>query len=153
MLLLLWVTLIAGGLTLYGIRPRPEAPAGPWPRWLWIAMAATFLSVIATMVVGIRWAGGPEHFRAARGGLVLTDSQVEGRTLFTQSCKRCHSLADVEAVSTVGPNLDRLDPSYELVLDAVVNGRRRGGGPMPRLVVDREQAKAVADYVSAVAGP
>lgn len=152
MLLLLWVTLVAVGLTLYGIRPRPATRTAPWPRWVWLTSALAVVSTAGIVFSGLQWAAGPARHTSARG-VLLTDHQVEGRDLFTQTCKKCHTLADTSAVSTVGPDLDRLDPSYEMVLDAVVNGRRRGNGPMPRLIVDREQAKAVADYVSAVAGP
>ncbi len=38
------------------------------------------------------------------------------------------------------------------MLDAVINGRERGNGTMPALVVTPEQAPKVAAYVAAVAG-
>jgi mono/diheme cytochrome c family protein len=65
-------------------------------------------------------------------------------------CKNCHTLKAAGARGTVGPNLDQLQPSAALVTKQVKNG----GGVMPsfKRTLSRAQIKAVADYVSSVAG-
>lgn len=101
-------------------------------------------------------------------GVRLTTEQREGRGLFAQACASCHQLQASAAVGRVGPNLDDLlgkppapnaaaavkqyQATSAFVLDAVINGRQRGNGTMPALVVTPEQAPKVAAYVAAVAG-
>lgn len=98
----------------------------------------------------------------------LTPEQREGRQLFGQVCGSCHQLKASETEGRAGPNLDALlgkppaatpvaaarqyVATKSFVLDAVVNGRQRGNGTMPALVVTPEQAPKVAAYVAAVAG-
>jgi mono/diheme cytochrome c family protein len=82
----------------------------------------------------------------------LTASQQEGRELFAQRCKICHSLRASNASAKVGPNLDQLKPPKELTLDAIKNGRARGNGQMAALLAEGEEAEAIADYVAATAG-
>jgi len=100
--------------------------------------------------------------------VTLSTAQREGRTLFAQNCGGCHALKASDAVGRVGPDLDALlgkppapnaaaaakqdAATKAFVLDAVVNGRQRGNGTMPALVVTPEQAPKVAAYVAAVAG-
>jgi mono/diheme cytochrome c family protein len=66
----------------------------------------------------------------ARGSRSLTPEQERGRELFAKYCALCHSLSASNAVAQVGPNLDQLRPTRELVLDAINNGRARGNGAM-----------------------
>ena len=93
-------------------------------------------------------AGGPDKGPA---GAELSDVQLEGRALFAKSCANCHTLDDANAVGRVGPNLDRLRPDASLTLDAIKNGRARGMGQMPSMLLSGEEAQAVAEYVEAVA--
>ena len=76
----------------------------------------------------------------------------EGKGLFIQTCKSCHTLEAVNAHGVTGPNLDELAP---LDKERVVNAIERGGtgtGRMPPQLLDGAEAEAVAAYVSAVAG-
>ena len=97
-----------------------------------------------------------------------------GKTLFTQKCAACHTLAEASASGTIGPNLDNAfaasraqgyaDSSIEnVVLDQI----RLGSGqiatyttnkkftvqtPMPANLVTGQDAIDVAAYVASVAG-
>src|SRR4051812_46841269 len=96
--------------------------------------------------------GGDNKSKQAPGGVDLSASQVHGRELFAQNCATCHTLHAVNAVGRVGPNLDQLRPPQALVLNAVEQGRARGGGQMPADLVSGTDARDVAAFVAAVAG-
>ncbi len=151
-LALLWVALLASGIAAYGVRPRPGGRNGPWPRWVWASVAvATTSLVVAIPVAAVVFSKG-DHRRETQTGLVLNDQQLRGREIFAQYCQKCHTLGDIDAASTIGPNFDALPPTYEVVIDAVTYGRARGKGQMPRGLVDQRGAEAVAAYLTAVAG-
>jgi mono/diheme cytochrome c family protein len=78
------------------------------------------------------------------------NASAEGKTVFTQNCKGCHTLKDAGATGSVGPNLDDLKPPKATVVRQVNNG----GGPMPAFKgkLSDAQIDAVATYVSSVAG-
>jgi mono/diheme cytochrome c family protein len=73
-----------------------------------------------------------------------------GRKIFIEkaqpSCRQCHSLKDAEALGTIGPDLDHLQPGIEQVITAV----RSGIGIMPSFAatLSPEQIEAVAHYVN-----
>lgn len=90
--------------------------------------------------------------RAAPGGKELTASEHEGREMFTDKCATCHTLDDARAVGKVGPDLDVLRPQAGLTVNAIVEGRARGMGQMPRALFNGEDAENVAKYVERVAG-
>jgi cytochrome c6 len=77
---------------------------------------------------------------------------AEGKEVFTANCGSCHTLKAAGTTGTVGPNLDELEPELAIVEHQVVNG----GGPMPAFgnegILNAKEIKAVATYVSAVAG-
>ena len=79
---------------------------------------------------------------------------AEGKVVFTKtanpSCGGCHTLKDAGAKGTVGPNLDQLKPSFEVVKLQV----EKGGGAMPSFQgkLTATQIDDVAKYVSDVAG-
>jgi mono/diheme cytochrome c family protein len=81
----------------------------------------------------------------------LTPLQERGRDLFggAAQCKNCHTLAAAGTVATVGPNLDTLRPPYNLVLNAIENGRANGNGAMAKDLVQGKDAQAVAAFVAA----
>ncbi|HUF02053.1 MAG TPA: c-type cytochrome [Gaiellaceae bacterium] len=76
--------------------------------------------------------------------------ETDGRSIFLANCGACHVLADAGTAGTVGPNLDESQPSKELAVDRVTNGR----GAMPAFEdsLSSEQIQAVAEYVSSNAG-
>jgi mono/diheme cytochrome c family protein len=96
----------------------------------------------------------------AVGGVHLNAEQQLGRELFSRSCTTCHTLAAVNSVARIGPNLDVLLPEISptvagrraLVMSAILEGRARGKGQMPELLYQGHEAEAIADFVSAVAG-
>jgi mono/diheme cytochrome c family protein len=81
-----------------------------------------------------------------------TSQEEEGKVLFIQTCKSCHTLAAVNARGVTGPDLDDLAP---LDRQRVRNAIRRGGtgqGRMPSGLLQGQDAQDVATYVSQVAG-
>jgi cytochrome c6 len=77
---------------------------------------------------------------------------AEGEKVFTSTCGSCHTLKAAGTSGEVGPNLDELEPDLATVEHQVVNG----GGGMPAFgkegALNAKEIKAVATYVSSVAG-
>jgi cytochrome c553 len=67
---------------------------------------------------------------------------------FATTCGGCHTLADAGTHGTVGPNLDQLKPSEQIVAKQIENG----GAVMPAGLLKGQDLKDVAAYVAAVAG-
>ena len=83
------------------------------------------------------------------GGGKITST--DGKTIFLSAgCTNCHTLKDAGSNGTVGPNLDQKKPPESLVIQRVTNGK----GLMPSFKdkLTAQQIKAVAKYVSSVAG-
>lgn len=81
-----------------------------------------------------------------------TAQQEQGKELFIQTCKSCHTLDAVNARGVTGPDLDDLGG---LDKQRVLNAIRRGGtgqGRMPSRLLQGQDAQDVAAYVSQVAG-
>jgi cytochrome c6 len=95
-------------------------------------------------------AGGEEGGGEEGGG--ESAALTEGKTVFTTNCGSCHTLKAAGTSGEVGPNLDELKPSMAKVEHQVING----GGPMPAFgkegILTGKEVKAVATYVSSVAG-
>ena len=82
----------------------------------------------------------------------IGDQEERGKQLFRQQCASCHSLAAVNARGVTGPDLDDLGAvSQERVLNAIRNGGS-GQDRMPAGLLEGDEARDVAEYVSAVAG-
>jgi mono/diheme cytochrome c family protein len=82
----------------------------------------------------------------------LTSVEEEGKRLFMRTCGSCHNLDAVNARGVTGPDLDELGGLDEQrVLNAIENGGT-GQGRMPAGLLEGEDARAVALYVSRVAG-
>jgi mono/diheme cytochrome c family protein len=76
----------------------------------------------------------------------------EGKELFRQTCTACHTLAAANARGVTGPDLDGIgEMTEERVLQAIKVGGT-GQKRMPAALLEGEDAEAVAQYVSAVAG-
>jgi mono/diheme cytochrome c family protein len=102
-------------------------------------------AVIASRGAGV---GGVGPLRTETPNTNLKD----GKLLFVQTCKSCHTLAAVQAHGVTGPNLDQLAPlDKQRVLHAIKIGGT-GDGRMPSGLLQGEDAQQVADYVSTVAG-
>jgi mono/diheme cytochrome c family protein len=102
--------------------------------------AAAVLALLAAGCGGSSSSGG-----GSSGG-----SSAGAKVFATAGCKTCHTLKAAGASGTVGPNLDQLKPSEALVSKQV----NTGGGVMPSFKgkLTPAQIKAVAQYVSSVAG-
>src|SRR3712207_3737747 len=70
----------------------------------------------------------------------LTAAEKNGRQLFGERCRNCHTLKASNAVAQVGPNLDTLRPPKNLVLDAIRRGRAQGNGNMAADLVEGQDA-------------
>jgi mono/diheme cytochrome c family protein len=69
-------------------------------------------------------------------------------------CGACHTLSEANAIGKVGPNLDQLKPTRQLLQSAITQGRQRGNGTMPaNLLPDPNDQKAVIDFVYEVTHP
>ena len=103
------------------------------------ALAAAFAVVVLLL--------GPEVIGAK--GTSAGAQPRTGKQIFTaEGCGGCHTLADAGAAGTSGPNLDELKPDAAAV-EAKVPG---GGGSMPSFDLPAPELKALAEYVSSVAG-
>jgi mono/diheme cytochrome c family protein len=93
--------------------------------------------------------GGGKSEEAEGGESALA---AEGKTIFTSTCASCHTLKEAGTSGEVGPNLDELEPDQATVEHQVQNG----GGGMPAFgnegILKPAEIKAVATYVSTVAG-
>jgi mono/diheme cytochrome c family protein len=81
-----------------------------------------------------------------------TAREEQGKELFIQTCKSCHTLAAVNARGVTGPDLDDLGG---LDRQRVLNAIKRGGTGqrrMPSGLLQGQDAQDVATYVSQVAG-
>ena len=85
------------------------------------------------------------------GGGGGATASAEGKQIFSQSCGTCHTLSDAGTSGSVGPVLDDLKPDKARVENAIKNGGA-GSGAMPANIVTGQEAEAVAEYVSSVAG-
>jgi mono/diheme cytochrome c family protein len=88
---------------------------------------------------------GEEEARAGESAML-----AEGKTVFTTNCASCHTLKEAGTSGEVGPNLDELEPDMATVEHQV----ETGGGGMPSFkgTISSAEIKAVATYVSSVAG-
>jgi mono/diheme cytochrome c family protein len=131
------------------------------------ALAVIFLVVYLGFGVAIPLVfltGNRANASSQVGGIKLNSAEKMGRELFGQHCAVCHTLAAANAVGKVGPNLDTIQPSQDLVLHTITNGCFQspppsdsaatclGQGTMPPLILQGKQAQQVASFVAKVAG-
>lgn len=83
-----------------------------------------------------------------------TDLMIRGKALFTAeavpACAICHTLADAGAEGAIGPDLDELKPTRDVVLKVL----KEGMGAMPSFAesLSQEDMEALASYVVEVTG-
>ena len=106
------------------------------------APAATAASTAATTAAGSTEDNG--------GGGGATGDAAAGKAVFTANCGSCHTLKDAGTTGSVGPDLDQLKPSFDVVEHQVENG----GGVMPAFegTLSDSDIANVSAYVSSVAG-
>jgi mono/diheme cytochrome c family protein len=179
LVLLVVVLLVALGVGVFLLamrRPRGAhgpAPEGPTPpgeskaaqRGLTagLVLVCAFGLVVPALVLAFNSA---HKASVGVGGVHLDARQQKGRELFSHSCNLCHTLAGAAAVGRTGPDLDVLIPTVgstlpenarytarkAFILSAVLEGRARGKGQMPRLLFQGAEAEDVAAFVAAIAG-
>ena len=153
---LFWV-LVAIGLVYLGLRSNRKpgsvnASRKGRPYW-YIAFALVVLGFGAGLPIASSLGRQDDSLSVPSADIrELTEDQENGRELFGKYCKICHTLAAANAVAQVGPDLDTLRPTKELVLDAIENGRARGNGAMAADLVSGKEAEDVADFVAAAVG-
>lgn len=80
-------------------------------------------------------------------GEAFQGDPITGRDVFLigaiPPCGDCHTLADAGTTGTIGPNLDELQPSFDQVKTAVINGP----GEMPEY--GEQMSEPVIDNVAA----
>jgi mono/diheme cytochrome c family protein len=72
----------------------------------------------------------------------------DGKSIFASTCGGCHTLEDAGTGGKIGPNLDDRKPSKDEVLSAI----KRGPSSMPENLLAGDDATAVAENGSSVAG-
>jgi mono/diheme cytochrome c family protein len=98
--------------------------------------------------------GSHHNANAEVDGTPLSSDAKKGRKIFGDVCGSCHTLAEANSVGKVGPNLDQLKPTKQLIQSALIQGRQRGNGTMPaNLLPDPNDQRAVVDFVYEVTHP
>jgi mono/diheme cytochrome c family protein len=118
-----------------------------------ISMLLLYLGLgIAVPAVVIASRGEAEGGTGSLRAKELSGTNEQGKQLFIQTCKSCHTLAAVNAHGVTGPNLDTLGGvDKQRVLHAIKIGGT-GDGRMPPQLLTGADADAVATYVGNVAG-
>lgn len=154
---LFWV-LVAFGLVYLGLRsdrkPADSADARRGGRAYWYVAFGLILVGFGVGVPVAASLGQGSNAESVPSADIrdLTEGEEHGRELFGTYCKQCHMLEAANAVAQVGPSLDTLRPTKELVLDAIEQGRARGNGAMAADLVTGEDAQDVADFVALAVG-
>jgi cytochrome c5 len=154
------------GVFFLGIRSGPKAA---YRRATYAARRAWGL-VIVVVYIGfgvvlpvLFLTGNHSNASAQVGGITLNTAEKRGREIFGERCALCHTLAAANAVGKVGPNLDVIKPTQQLVEHTIMYGCLQnppsgsqeaclGEGTMPAQVVEGVDATDVAKFVSKVAG-
>jgi cytochrome c553 len=74
-----------------------------------------------------------------------------GRQLFIETCASCHTLAAVNARGVTGPDLDKIGTVTPPRVQSAIKIGGTGQGRMPAGLLQGQNAKDVAAFVSAVA--
>ncbi|MBV9337383.1 MAG: hypothetical protein JO262_03395 [Solirubrobacterales bacterium] len=163
-----WVVL-GFGVFFLGIRGGPKAALETRPPGSWRARRALGWSLAVIYVAfgiaipALFLVGNHNNANGQVGGIKLTAAEKHGREIFGERCAQCHTLAAANAVGKVGPNLDVIQPTYQLVLHTIQYGCLQnpppgsqeaclGYGTMPADVIQGTDAQNVAKFVSKVAG-
>jgi hypothetical protein len=164
-----WVVL-GLGVFFMAFRGGPSQAVNVSPRWRSHAARRTtgwvfaiIFVVFALVLPALILIGNRNRANGQVGGIRLTVSEKRGREIFGEKCGLCHTLAAANAVGKVGPNLDVVQPTEQLVLHTIENGCLQnpppdsqeaclGEGTMPADVVQGVDANDVARFVARVAG-
>ena len=118
------------------------------------ALALAFVFAVGGYLVGRETAsggGGSTQAETGEAPAALTGDPEAGAEVFASSgCGNCHTLEAAGSSGTVGPVLDSVHPSAQLVTDRVTNGLN-GMPAYPQL--DEQQIADVAAFVSTSTAP
>jgi cytochrome c553 len=108
---------------------------------------------IPAVVIASRGTREGNDTALAQTELRNTSPQIQrGKTLFTESCAACHTLAAVNARGVTGPNLDKIGTVTKARVLSAIRIGGTGQRRMPAGLLQGQNAQAVAAFVSAVAG-
>jgi mono/diheme cytochrome c family protein len=127
--------------------------------WVFVLTYVIFGLAIPALIL----IGNHNNANGQVGGTELTQAEKHGREIFGERCALCHTLAAANATGKVGPNLDVIQPTEQLVLHTIQYGCLQnppaksqeaclGEGTMPADVVQGVDAQNVAAFVAKVAG-
>jgi mono/diheme cytochrome c family protein len=122
--------------------------------------------VVVVLAVVIPWLAFRSKGDAARGDQKVPADLKSGQSLFVTNCGTCHTLYAAGTDGNYAPNLDELlapsgppesastvKSTEGRVLNAVENGVNSSTpGRMPGGILNKEQAKEVAEFVARTAG-
>lgn len=140
--------------------PQPSASAAINRTRAWLIGLGLGVIAIAALIIafsiGTHYSDEPSPSAASGTSTTATTTQSTvatgpGRQLFITHCAACHTLSEAGTTGTVGPNLDQLKPSVDLVHQAIIIGGA-GSGTMPKNLVAGDQITQIADYVAAATG-
>ena len=124
--------------------------------------AFSFLIVLVYIGIGIAIPAVVIASRGTREGNSTALSQTklrnakadvrEGRQLFSESCAACHNLDAVNARGVTGPDLDKIGTVTPARVESAIKIGGTGQNRMPAGLLQGQQAKDVAVFVSSVAG-
>lgn len=125
-----------------------------------IKIGIVLVFAFGLIVPGFVLASNAEHKASVADGVHLNAEEQTGRELFAHTCVVCHTLAAVNSVGRIGPNLDVLvghqittyAARKAFVAFAIKEGFAQGLGQMPAQLYQGKEAEEVADFVAAVAG-
>lgn len=127
--------------------------------WVFVVIYVAFGVVVPVLFL----VGNHNSANGQVGGIALNAAEKHGREIFGERCGLCHTLAAANSVGKVGPNLDQIQPTQQLVLHTIQYGCLQnppkgsqeaclGEGTMPADVVQGTDAEDVAKFVARVAG-
>ncbi len=105
----------------------------------------------ALLAVAIASCGGDDSATTTSATVENGDAEIsstQAKEIFIDTCGSCHTLKDADTTGSIGPNLDELEPDTVRVETQI----KQGGDQMPANLLHGQEAKAVAKYVSSMAG-
>jgi cytochrome c553 len=131
-------------------RQAARTPRGRAFIWSMVALYVVLGIAVPALVIADRGEaeGGTGHLRTEE----ISGQLEDGKTLFIQTCKSCHTLEAVNAHGVTGPNLDELGGLDRQRVQQAIERGGTGTGRMPPELLDGADAEAVSAYVADVAG-
>jgi mono/diheme cytochrome c family protein len=121
-----------------------------------VAIVLAYIGIgIAVPAVVIASRGTREGNSAQLSQVMVRDAKPDvrnGRTLFIETCASCHTLGAVNARGVTGPDLDKIGTVTPARVESAIKIGGTGQNRMPAGLLQGQNAKDVAAFVSAVAG-